>query len=182
MLCVVDCVSDAHRDDGKRFLVRADEKLTAFVELGAAIRLPSRQYDKSARTALLQRDRFLGLFNKLLEARIVAERVPPREQLQPTIAERAWEMNAPVQLSEGEIFVANPGGNHCQMHHQIDSYDWIFFYRKKLDCPPSFAQRVLFVSESGVDQTKRAQCPAVIGLRLDTFHLLCACSGKSRPR
>jgi hypothetical protein len=31
-------VADAHRDDGKRFIVRADEKLTAFVELEAAIR------------------------------------------------------------------------------------------------------------------------------------------------
>ena len=28
---------DAHRDDGKRFVVRADEKLTAFVELELAI-------------------------------------------------------------------------------------------------------------------------------------------------
>ena len=28
---------DAHRDDGKRFVVRADEKLTAFVELESAI-------------------------------------------------------------------------------------------------------------------------------------------------
>jgi hypothetical protein len=27
-----------HRDDGKRFVVRADEKLTAFVELESAIR------------------------------------------------------------------------------------------------------------------------------------------------
>ena len=27
----------AHRDDGKRFVVRADEKLTAFMELEAAI-------------------------------------------------------------------------------------------------------------------------------------------------
>ena len=26
-------VADAHRDDGRRFIVRADEKLTAFVEL-----------------------------------------------------------------------------------------------------------------------------------------------------
>jgi hypothetical protein len=26
-------VADPHRDDGKRFVVRADEKLTAFVEL-----------------------------------------------------------------------------------------------------------------------------------------------------
>jgi hypothetical protein len=29
-------VADAHRDDGKRFVVRADEKLTAFAELEAA--------------------------------------------------------------------------------------------------------------------------------------------------
>jgi len=29
-------VADAHRGDGKRFVVRADEKLTAFVELEAA--------------------------------------------------------------------------------------------------------------------------------------------------
>jgi len=30
-------VADAHRDNGKRFVVRADEKLTAFVELESAI-------------------------------------------------------------------------------------------------------------------------------------------------
>jgi hypothetical protein len=29
-------IVDAHRDDGRRFVVRADEKLTAFVELQAA--------------------------------------------------------------------------------------------------------------------------------------------------
>jgi hypothetical protein len=29
-------VADAHRGDGKRFVVRADEKLTAFLELQAA--------------------------------------------------------------------------------------------------------------------------------------------------
>jgi len=29
-------VADAHRDNGKRFVVRAHEKLTAFVELEAA--------------------------------------------------------------------------------------------------------------------------------------------------
>jgi hypothetical protein len=32
-------VADAHRDEGKRFVVRADEKLTGFVELESAIRL-----------------------------------------------------------------------------------------------------------------------------------------------
>ena len=30
-------IADAHRDDGKRFVVRADEELTAFVELERAI-------------------------------------------------------------------------------------------------------------------------------------------------
>ena len=35
-------IADAHRDDGKRFVVRADEKLTAFVELESVIR----GYDK----------------------------------------------------------------------------------------------------------------------------------------
>ena len=30
-------IVDAHRDDGKRFVVHADEKLTAFLELESAI-------------------------------------------------------------------------------------------------------------------------------------------------
>jgi hypothetical protein len=34
-------VADAHRGDGKRFVVRADEKLMAFLELEAAIRAVS---------------------------------------------------------------------------------------------------------------------------------------------
>jgi hypothetical protein len=40
----VDCeartiwIVDAHCGDGQRFIVRADEKLTAFLELGAATR------------------------------------------------------------------------------------------------------------------------------------------------
>ena len=31
-------IADAHRDDVKRFVVRADEKLTVFLELEATIR------------------------------------------------------------------------------------------------------------------------------------------------
>jgi hypothetical protein len=31
-------IADAHRDDGKRFLVHADDGLTAFLELESAIR------------------------------------------------------------------------------------------------------------------------------------------------
>jgi hypothetical protein len=35
-------IVDAHRDDGKRFVGRAEEKLTAFIELESAIRIGSR--------------------------------------------------------------------------------------------------------------------------------------------
>jgi len=30
-------IVDAHRDDGKRFIARSDEKLTAFLELQSAV-------------------------------------------------------------------------------------------------------------------------------------------------
>jgi hypothetical protein len=30
-------IADAHRDDGKRYVVRADDKLTAFLELERAV-------------------------------------------------------------------------------------------------------------------------------------------------
>jgi hypothetical protein len=34
-------IADAHRDDGKHFVVHADEKLTAFLELESTIRAVS---------------------------------------------------------------------------------------------------------------------------------------------
>jgi len=34
-------IADAHRGDGRRYVVRADEKLTEFLELEAAIRAVS---------------------------------------------------------------------------------------------------------------------------------------------
>ena len=41
-------IADAHRGDGKRFIVRVDEKLTAFLELEAAIRCCGFCIDKLA--------------------------------------------------------------------------------------------------------------------------------------
>jgi len=38
-------IADAHRGDGKRFVVRADEKLTAFLELEPAVRAVSRNIE-----------------------------------------------------------------------------------------------------------------------------------------
>jgi len=55
----VDCsgrtiwIADAHRRDGERFIRRADEKLTAFVELESAIRVDTKQ----RRTYRLRRHR-----------------------------------------------------------------------------------------------------------------------------
>jgi hypothetical protein len=40
-------VTDAHRGDGKRFVVRADEKLSAFLELESAIRFPAERVERS---------------------------------------------------------------------------------------------------------------------------------------
>jgi hypothetical protein len=37
-------VADAHRDDGKRFVVHADEKLTAFIEIESVIRRASVEF------------------------------------------------------------------------------------------------------------------------------------------
>jgi hypothetical protein len=38
-------IADAHRGDGKRFVVRADEKLTAFLELESTIHAAERPED-----------------------------------------------------------------------------------------------------------------------------------------
>jgi hypothetical protein len=41
-------IADAHRDDGKRYIVRANEKLTAFLELESVIRIAAILLDQRA--------------------------------------------------------------------------------------------------------------------------------------
>ena len=48
-------IVDAHRDDGNRFVVHADEKLTAFVELESVIRAAGRPEDCGAREITVDR-------------------------------------------------------------------------------------------------------------------------------
>jgi hypothetical protein len=48
-------IADAHRDDGKRFVVRADEKLSAFVELKRRFNLAARRENCRAREIKLER-------------------------------------------------------------------------------------------------------------------------------
>jgi hypothetical protein len=40
-------IADAHRDDGKRFVVHADEKLTAFLELESVLRKSAQRQNQS---------------------------------------------------------------------------------------------------------------------------------------
>jgi hypothetical protein len=47
-------IVDAHRD-GKRFIVHADEKLTAFAELEAAIRAATKSLDFAARLGFIEK-------------------------------------------------------------------------------------------------------------------------------
>jgi len=52
-------ITDAHRDDGKRFVVRADEMLTAFLELERAVctetdSSPTRAKLKQGRSAAIR--------------------------------------------------------------------------------------------------------------------------------
>jgi hypothetical protein len=47
-------VADAHRDDGKRFVVHADEKLTAFLELESANASAFRGYSEKSEAAVRQ--------------------------------------------------------------------------------------------------------------------------------
>jgi hypothetical protein len=48
-------IADAHRGDGKRFVVRADEKLTAFLELEAATQAEQPTALKNGTSARLAR-------------------------------------------------------------------------------------------------------------------------------
>jgi hypothetical protein len=59
-------IADAHRDDGKRFVVRADEKLTAFIELESAVRDAQSIFLRVNRTVL---HRFQDFFKLVLQSR-----------------------------------------------------------------------------------------------------------------
>ena len=48
-------IADAHRDNGKRFVVRADEKLTAFMELESTTRAAERPEDCGGRKIKLDK-------------------------------------------------------------------------------------------------------------------------------
>jgi hypothetical protein len=72
-------IADAHRDDGKRFVARAEEKLTAFVELESAIRIALGSMPASNWLSI---DSFrLGFGKEFLKTWIVTNWVPNRIDL-----------------------------------------------------------------------------------------------------
>ena len=58
-------IADAHRDDGQRFIVHADDKLIAFVDLDVAIRAAERPEDCGARE--IKMDNCWGSSKSLLD-------------------------------------------------------------------------------------------------------------------
>src|SRR5881394_3785859 len=54
-------------------------------------------------------NRFSGLTNQSLKARIVPQRIPPRKQTQLAVRNRAGDLQKVVQLFQRKIFLASPG-------------------------------------------------------------------------
>src|SRR5512132_12365 len=132
--------------------------------------------------ALLKHDWLFCFFNQFLKLRVVTQRIPKRHQFQLAIAEVARATEGNSKLFASEIFVTERRRDHRQILDHHVATDLIFFYWKKLDRAPAFAQCFLSPAETGVDQTKHAQRRPVIWLSLDDFLLLRAGSDKSGPR
>src|SRR5438128_157567 len=116
------------------------------------------------------------------EAWIAAQWIPERQQFQFAIAEPAWAADDNGKLFAGEIFFTNPGGDYRQILDHGRTIHCIFFHGKKLNRALAFAKGIVLSPESGIDQTKDAQCRAVIWLSLDNFLLLRACSTERGSR
>src|SRR6476660_1598283 len=117
----------------------------------------------------------------LFKPRVATERVPKRHQFQLAIAEIAWGASRDRQLFAREIFFAHPCRNHRQILHHRDAHEGILFDWTKFHRSSTLAQRFLFASKTGIDQTKRAQCWSIIWLSLDGFLRLSPCSDERGP-
>ena len=107
----------------------------------------------------------------LFEARIAAQRVPKRQQLQFAIAELTRKLDGDGELFAGEIVVANPGGNSCQRHDHARAVGRIFFDGKQLNRAAALAERFVFSSQGSVDQTKHAKGTSIVRMGANEFLL-----------
>jgi len=94
----VDCegrtiwIADAHRGDGQRFVVHAEEKLTAFMELESAIRVTANWLDKLAS--------FFQTRRRLTDSESGGGHFPP-EKLPPPTPDRCEGRLFPPEQSVG---------------------------------------------------------------------------------
>src|SRR5438876_5184174 len=73
------------------------------------------------------------------EAEITTQWVPKRHYLQPTIADRSWNLGSRGKLFKRDIFLANPRcANRKPLNHQ-ESIECIFLRRQKLNRAATFA-------------------------------------------
>jgi hypothetical protein len=99
-------VADAHRDDGKRFIVRADELLTAFLELEAVIGVAARCKSPDAASNA----------NHRISERL--ERPVRRRQLSPLpICGR--RSKATLRLGKGKFAAAAPAYPHRRSSTEV---------------------------------------------------------------
>jgi len=73
------------------------------------------------------------------------------------------------------------GRDHRKIGDHDAPTDCIFFYWKKLNCSPAFADRLLSPPKSCVDQNRGRLTRAVVWLSLNDFLLLRACNSKGQP-
>src|SRR5205814_2806153 len=117
------CFPRSQGDSGFRFATTSDE-LLPLLEVAN----------------LLKHDWLFCFFNEFLKLRVATQRIPKRHQFQLAIAEVARATKGNSKLFESEIFVTEPRSDHRQILDHHVATELIFFYWKKLDRAPSFAQ------------------------------------------
>src|SRR6266850_6977554 len=116
------------------------------------------------------------------ETRIAAQRIPPGKQLQTTVAECAGKLPGLCQLLQGKIFFTNPGRNDSGELNEVRTIERVFRHRQQLHRALCLLQSFLLMSQTGVDNSKRADGGTVARLRLEDFLLLHAGGSESGLR
>src|SRR5438105_10300089 len=100
--------------------------------------------------SLCRRQRLYNFF----EARIVAERIPDREQFQGAVAQHlrcGGSTQSSFQLLQGKLLVARPRRRDREILKDEAAIGDVFFHRRERDRSTAFVQRQVFPPKSSVD-------------------------------
>src|SRR4029077_13557683 len=99
------------------------------------------------------------------EARVTPQRIPERIEAQIAVTNMApWQLHYLSQSFNCAILVARPRINDREILNHPRAIDRVFADGDQLDRALAFADGVLFVSESSINDTERAKSRCVIGL------------------